>query len=135
MTAQSASFFSKERIVAQEGFNRWLVPPAALAVHLCIGQVYAFSVFNEPLTRVIGITAPAPEDWKLTTVGWIFSLANFVPGLATAVFAGKWVDRVGPRKPLFIAAVGLGVGSLIPPLAWCFPQIGFSYSGFVVFAG
>ena len=60
------SFFSKEAIIAKPGFNRWLVPPAALCVHLCIGQVYAFSVFNKPLTQVIGITGSAPSDWKLT---------------------------------------------------------------------
>ena len=135
MTGQSASIFSKERIVAPEGFNRWLVPPAALAVHLCIGQVYAFSVFNEPLTRVVGITAPAPEDWKLTTVGWIFSLANLIPGLATAAFAGKWVDRVGPRKPMFIAACCFGGGFLISALGVWLHQIWLLYVGYGVLGG
>ncbi len=110
MTNQGARFF-KERIVAPEGFNRWLVPPAALAVHLCISQAYAFSVFNEPLTRIVGITAPAPEDWKLTTVGWIFSLANFIPGLATAAFAGKWVDRWDPGSRCSSPPVALVVAS------------------------
>ncbi|MDI7066800.1 MFS transporter, partial [Klebsiella pneumoniae] len=55
-TSGSAPFFSKQATVAQPGFSRWMVPPAALAVHLCIGQAYAFSVFNGPLTKVIGIT-------------------------------------------------------------------------------
>ena len=63
----SAPFFSKQATVAGPGFSRWMVPPAALAVHLCIGQAYAFSVFNAPLTRVIGITESAPDDWSLTT--------------------------------------------------------------------
>lgn len=78
--AGAAPFFSKEATIAQPGFSRWMVPPAALAVHLCIGQAYAFSVFNGPLTKVIGITESAPDDWSLTTLGWIFSLAIFFLG-------------------------------------------------------
>ena len=70
-----SGFFSKSRITAQPGYSRWLAPPSALSVHLCIGQAYAFSVFNAPLTRVLGVTSSTPEDWKLTTLGWIFSLA------------------------------------------------------------
>jgi len=81
---RKVSFFSKEAIIAKPGFSRWLVPPAALCVHLCIGQVYAFSVFNKPLTRIIGITDSAPGDWRLTTLGWIFSLAIVFLGLAAA---------------------------------------------------
>ena len=57
--------FTKEFIEAKPGFNRWLVPPAALAIHLCIGQAYAFSVFRLPMTRLLGITAPAEGDWKM----------------------------------------------------------------------
>lgn len=71
------SLLDKERIVAPPGYSRWLIPPAALCVHLCIGQVYAFSVFNLPMTKLIGITQSAPGDWKLTELGWIFSLAIF----------------------------------------------------------
>ncbi len=54
----SAPIF-REATIAKPGFSRWMVPPAALAVHLCIGQAYAFSVFNGPLTKVIGITQSA----------------------------------------------------------------------------
>ncbi len=54
--APAAGFFSKERIIAGPGFNRWLVPPAALAIHLCIGMAYGFSVFWLPLSRAVGIT-------------------------------------------------------------------------------
>src|SRR3569833_2807541 len=97
------SFFSKEATIAAPGFTRWMVPPAARAVHLCIGQAYAFSVFNAPLSEVIGITKSAPEDWALTTLGWIFSLAIFFLGLSAA-FAGKWLERVGPRRTMFTAA-------------------------------
>ena len=66
----------RDRTVAGPGFSRWMVPPAALCVHLCIGQAYAFSVFNLPMTRLIGITKSAPDDWKLTELGWIFSIAS-----------------------------------------------------------
>jgi hypothetical protein len=55
--ALAPGFFSKERIIAGPGFNRWLVPPAALAIHLCIGMAYGFSVFWLPLSRAVGITA------------------------------------------------------------------------------
>ena len=71
-------FFDREQtIVARPGFSRWLVPPAALAVHLSIGQVYAFSVFKLPLTKAIGITKSAPNDWTQPELAWIFSLAIF----------------------------------------------------------
>src|SRR6266576_1502861 len=88
------SFFDREQTVAGPGFTRWLVPPAALAVHLSIGQVYAFSVFKLPLTRVLGITSSAPGDWTQPQLAWIFSLAICFLGLSAAVF-GRWVERVG----------------------------------------
>ena len=60
------TLLSKERTIAAPGFNRWLIPPCALATHLCIGQAYAISVFNLPLTRQLGITRSIAGDWKLT---------------------------------------------------------------------
>ena len=69
------SFLDRDHTVAKPGFNRWLVPPAALCIHLCIGEAYAFSVFNLPLTKLIGISTSAPGDWSLADVGWIFSVA------------------------------------------------------------
>lgn len=63
------SFLSREKTIAPAGYNRWKVPIAALSIHLCIGQIYAFSVFNQPLTKIIGIKESAPEDWELTTLG------------------------------------------------------------------
>ena len=109
------SFFSKEKITAGAGFNRWVVPIAALAIHLSIGQIYAYSVFNEPLTRVIGIEQSAEDDWSLATLGWIFSLALFCLGASAAIF-GKWVERVGPRLTMFVAAVCFSSGFLISAL-------------------
>ena len=106
------SFFDRSRTVAPPGFNRWLVPPAALAIHLSIGQAYAFSVFNIPLSQAIGITHSAPDDWKLSTLGWVFSVAIVFLGFSAAVF-GRWLDRVGPRQAMFASAVCFGGGFLV----------------------
>jgi len=89
-----------------------LVPPAALCIHLAIGQAYAFSVFNKPMSVLVGITDPAASDWKITDIGWIFSLAIVFLGLAAA-FGGKWVEAVGPRKSMFAAALCFSGGLLI----------------------
>ncbi|WP_396333710.1 OFA family MFS transporter [Burkholderia anthina] len=132
--AGAAPFFSKEATIAPPGFSRWMVPPAALAVHLCIGQAYAFSVFNAPLTKVIGITASAPDDWSLTTLGWIFSLAIFFLGLSAA-FAGKWLERVGPRRTMLTAACCFGGGFLISALGVKTHQIMLLYLGYGVVGG
>ncbi|MEM5327357.1 OFA family MFS transporter [Paraburkholderia sp. JHI2823] len=132
--AQSAPFFSKEATVAPPGFSRWMVPPAALAVHLCIGQAYAFSVFNAPLTKVIGITQSAADDWSLTTLGWIFSIAIVFLGLSAA-FAGKWLERVGPRRTMFTAACCFGGGFLVSALGVYLHQIVLLYLGYGVIGG
>ncbi|WP_426994130.1 L-lactate MFS transporter [Methylomonas sp. CM2] len=128
------SFFAKQTIVAQPGFNRWLVPPAALSVHLCIGQAYAFSVFNEPLSRAVGIGAATPEDWKLTTLGWIFSLAIVFLGLSAAV-GGKWLEKVGPRLTMFVAACCFGGGFWVAALGVQLHEIGLLYLGYGVLGG
>ncbi|MFM0048265.1 L-lactate MFS transporter [Caballeronia grimmiae] len=127
-------FFSKEATVARPGFSRWMVPPAALAVHLCIGQAYAFSVFNAPLTKIIGITQSAPDDWSLTTLGWIFSLAIVFLGLSAA-FAGKWLEKVGPRRTMFTAACCFGGGFLVSALGVYLHQIALLYLGYGVIGG
>ena len=82
------SLLSKERIVAPPGFNRWKVPPASIAIHLCIGSVYAWSIFNPALIRVRGVVTSAAGDWTLSEVVWIFTVAIATLGLAAAV-AGK----------------------------------------------
>ncbi|WP_293778552.1 OFA family MFS transporter [uncultured Oxalicibacterium sp.] len=127
-------FLSKEKSVARPGFNRWMVPPSALAVHLCIGQAYAFSVFNGPLSKVIGINSSAPEDWKLTTLGWIFSIAIFFLGLSAA-FGGKWLEKVGPRLTMFVAACCFGGGFLVAALGVHLHQIWLVYLGYGVLSG
>ena len=127
-------FFSKSRITAEDGFNRWMVPPAALAVHLCIGQAYAFSVFNDPLSRLLGISQSAPEDWKLTSIGWIFSLAIVFLGLSAA-FAGKWLEKVGPRLTMFVAACCFGSGFMLSALGVYVHELVLVYLGYGVLGG
>ena len=92
-------FLFDKHSIAPAGYSRWLIPPAALCVHLCIGQAYAFSVFNLPMTKLLGITQSAPDDWKLTDLGWIFSLAIFFLG-ASAALLGRWVEEGGPRRAM-----------------------------------
>lgn len=128
------NFLDKQRIIAPPGYNRWLIPPAALSVHLCIGQVYAFSVFNEPLTRVLGVSASASGDWKLSTVGWIYSLAIVFLGLSAA-FGGSWLEKVGPRKTMFVAACCFGGGFFLSALGVLLHQIGLLFLGYGVLGG
>jgi MFS family permease len=127
-------FFDRERTVAGPGFSRWLVPPAALAVHLSIGQVYAFSVFKLPLTKVIGITKAAPNDWTQPQLAWIFSLAIFFLGASAAVF-GRWVERVGPRKTMATAAVCFGGGFIVSAFGVWSHQLWLIYLGYGVLGG
>lgn len=132
--ANKPSCLAKERIIAKPNFNRWLVVPAALAIHLCIGQVYAFSVFNLPLTKTLGITQSLPEDWKLTTLGWIFSIAIVFLGLSAA-FAGKWLETVGPRVTMFCSAVCFSGGFMISAIGVWQHTIWLLYLGYGVLGG
>ncbi len=107
-----ADFLDRSHSVAGPGFSRWLVPPAALCIHLAIGQAYAFSVFTKPMSQLIGVTDPAPGDWTVAQLGWIFSLAIVFLGLSAA-FGGKWVEDAGPRKAMFVSALCFSGGLLI----------------------
>jgi MFS family permease len=111
-----------------------MVPPAALCVHLCIGQAYAFSVFNLPMTRLIGINQSTPDDWKLTQLGWIFSLAIFFLGVSSAVF-GRWVEEGGPRKAMFTAACCWAGGFLISAFGVHIHNLWLIYLGYGVIGG
>jgi len=130
----TTSFLDRENTVAPVEFNRFLVPPAALAVHLCIGQAYAFSTFNLPLTKLIGITHQDPADWVATDVGWTFSIAIAILGLSAAVF-GRWVERVGPRKSMFTAALCFGGGFIVAAVGLHFHQLWLLYLGYGVLGG
>ena len=133
-----ATILDRSHSVAEPGFSRWLVPPAALCVHLCIGQAYAFSVFNKPLAQLLcaaqsacppaaaKIISTTPGDWTIANLGWIFSLAIVFLGLSAAVF-GRWVESAGPRAAMFASAslfcggllvAGLGVNLHVLPLVF-----------------
>ena len=120
------SFLARERIVAKPGFNRWLIPPAALAVHLCIGQAYATSVYKDALV--------ARFDSSLTAIGIIFSIAIVMLGLSAALF-GTWVDRNGPRAAMFVSACFWSVGFLVGSAGIATDQLWLLYLGYGVIGG
>jgi MFS family permease len=143
------SFLDRSRTVAGPGFSRWLVPPAALCVHLCIGQAYAFSVFNKPMTKLLGIshaTAPAnwqsnldwvqslPNDWSIPALGWIFSIAIFFLGVSSAVF-GRWVEEGGPRRAMFTAALCWAGGFFLSAIGVYVHQLWLIYVGYGFIGG
>ena len=128
------SFLDRSHTIAKPGFSRWLVPPAALCVHLCIGQAYAFSVFNLPMTKLLGITASAPGDWKLTDLGWIFSIAIFFLGVSAAV-CGRWVEEGGPRRAMFTAGLCWAGGFFIGAIGIYSHTLWLVYLGYGFFGG
>ncbi|GHC20367.1 MFS transporter [Gemmobacter nanjingensis] len=127
-------FLRKDHIVAKPGFNRWLVPPASIAIHLCIGSVYAWSVFNPALTKQLGVVAPAADDWSLASVVWIFSVAIVFLGLSAA-FAGRWLEEVGPRMVGVVAAICWGGGFVIGSVGIATHQLWLVYLGYGVIGG
>jgi MFS family permease len=125
----SSGILAKERTVAGPGFNRWLVPPAALAIHLCIGMAYGFSVFWLPMTKLLANPDPACAkdagwmsdlftttcNWSVPSVSFTFTLFIAWLGIAAAIWGG-WLERVGPRKAGVVAAVcwcgGMAAGAV-----------------------
>ena len=103
------SFLDRDHSVAKPGYSRWLVPPAALAIHLAIGQVYSFSVFVAPLSA---FSQSVGTPWNLKEIGYIFSFAIAILGVSAALF-GKWLETAGPRKAMFVAAVCFGLGFMV----------------------
>ena len=127
-------FLSKERIVAPAGYNRWRVPPASIAIHLCIGSLYAWSIFNLPLTRVVGVVTSAGGDWSLSEVVLIFTVAIVFLGLSAA-FAGQWLEKVGPRMVGVTAAFCWGGGFLIGSLGIMTHQLWLLFLGYGALGG
>jgi MFS family permease len=126
------SFLDREHTIAPPGYSRWLVPPAALAIHLCIGQGYALSVFNLPMSRLIGITHSADGDWSLKTTVWMFNIAFFVLG-AAAFLWGKWLERVGPRRAMFVAALCFSGGLVVASGGVALHSLPLLYAAFAVY--
>ncbi|HEX4326980.1 MAG TPA: OFA family MFS transporter [Burkholderiales bacterium] len=129
-SGSDAGLLSKERTIAGPGFNRWLVPPAALAIHLCIGMAYGFSVFWLPLSKAIGINkavaCPADTgfigelfvsncDWKVASLAWMFIIFFIFLGCSAAIWGG-WLERAGPRKAGALAALCWGGGMVLSGL-------------------
>lgn len=140
---------SRERIIARPGFNRWLVPPAALAIHLCIGMAYGFSVFWLPLSRAIGITetvACSKEltffqeifathcDWKISMLGWMYTLFFVFLGSSAAIWGG-WLEKAGPRKAGVVSACCWCGGLLVSALGVYTHQIWLMWLGSGVIGG
>lgn len=148
-SANVPGFLSKERIIARPGFNRWLVPPAALAIHLCIGMAYGFSVFWLPLSQSLGITAPvvcAPDmsfiarlfsaecDWPISMLSWIYTLFFVFLGCSAAVLGG-WLEHAGPRKAGLVSALCWCGGMLISAIGVKTHQLWLMWLGSGVIGG
>jgi MFS family permease len=127
----SLAFLDRDRSIAPAGYSRWLVPPAALAIHLSIGQVYAFSVFKNPL---LALHAADGAAWNLKQVGYIFSIAIAFLGISAALF-GAWLERSGPRRAMFYAAVCFGLGFLIAAAGAGIHNLLLIYLGYGVIGG
>jgi MFS family permease len=142
-------WLSKERTLARPGFNRWLVPPAALAIHLSIGMAYGFSVFWLPLSQAVGVTAPvacaadlgfvervfsAGCDWRISWLNVMYTLFFVFLGSAAAV-CGHWLERAGPRKAGVVAAFCWGGGLLISAVGVYTHQIVLLWLGSGVIGG
>ncbi|MES2070453.1 MAG: OFA family MFS transporter [Pseudomonadota bacterium] len=149
MSQPQFSLLSKERTIAGEGFNRWLVPPAALAIHLCIGMAYGFSVFWLPLSKAIGIDksmACAKEmsllaelfasncDWKISTLGLMYTLFFIFLGCSAALFGG-WLEHAGPRKAGVVSAICWCGGLVISAFGVYVHQVWIMWLGAGVIGG
>ncbi len=147
--AVTAGLLDRERTVATVGFNRWLVPPAALAIHLCIGMAYGFSVFWLPLSRAIGIQKPVACaadstlwdalftttcDWKVSELGWMYTLFFVVLGVSAAIWGG-WLEREGPRKAGVVSALCWCGGLLISAYGVYVHQLWMMWIGSGVIGG
>ncbi|MGK5740587.1 OFA family MFS transporter [Micromonospora sp. URMC 103] len=120
------SALDRRHTVAPPGYSRWLIPPAALAIHLCIGQVYATSVYKNSLI--------AHFDSGQTAIGVIFSIAIVMLGLSAAV-AGTWVEANGPRKAMFVSACFWAAGFLVGAVGIATRQLWLLYLGYGLLGG
>ena len=147
--APRVGIFDREHIVAKPGFNRWLVPPAALAIHLCIGMAYGFSVFWLPLSQSLGITRPVacPAgsgilnalvttscDWSVADLGWMFTLFFVVLGSSAALWGG-WLERVGPRRAGVVSTLCWSGGLVISAAGVYLHQLWMLWLGSGVIGG
>ncbi|WP_394752302.1 OFA family MFS transporter [Crenothrix sp.] len=145
----SSRFLDKECTIAAPGFNRWLLPPAALAIHLCIGMAYGFSVFWLPLSKALGIKdsiacdagisffqklVVTDCDWNISTLGWIYTLFFVFLGCSAALWGG-WLEHVGPRKAGVVSALCWCDGMLISAVGVHYHQFWLMLLGSGVIGG
>ena len=155
-----AGLLDRERIIANAGFNRWMVPPAALCIHLCIGMAYGFSVFWKPLENVLtgpdgkalplcsaGATTFSEKaagtlraltatdcNWSQFDLGWMYTFFFVLLGVSAAIWGG-WLERAGPRKAGFVATVCWCGGLLISALGIYLHQLWLLWLGSGVIGG
>jgi len=148
LVGSGTGLLDRERIIAKAGFNRWLVPPAALCIHLCIGMAYGFSVFWLPLSRALGVTAAkaCPDmtlleeafsttcDWRVASMGWMYTLFFVVLGVSAALWGG-WLERVGPRKAGVVAACCWAGGLVLGAIGIYIHQLWLMWLGSGVIGG
>jgi MFS family permease len=146
--SERIGLLEKARIIAHPGYNRWLVPPAALAIHLCIGMAYGFSVFWLPLSQAIGVdhSVSCPDmtlfkalftttcDWRIADLGWMYTLFFVFLGGSAAVWGG-WLERVGPRRAGVVSALCWCGGLLISALGIYLHQLWMMWLGSGVIGG
>ncbi|WP_105431160.1 OFA family MFS transporter [Neorhizobium sp. T6_25] len=144
----NVGLLDRERIIAKPGFNRWLVPPAALAIHLCIGMAYGFSVFWLPLSRALGTTQDpsctslnlisalftTSCNWRVADLGWIYTLFFVLLGCSAAIWGG-WLERVGPRKAGFVSACCWCGGIIVAAIGVMTHQLWLMWIGAGVIGG
>ena len=158
---EQIGLLDKERIIAPPGYNRWLVPPAALAIHLCIGMAYGFSVFWLPLGRALGVAAGTGKpivcpgdattfggkllmtgkalfttscDWTQFDLGWMYTLFFVLLGTSAAIWGG-WLERVGPRRAGVVAALCWCGGLMISALGVYLHQLWMMWLGSGIIGG
>jgi MFS family permease len=139
-TATSGGILDRSRTVAGPRFNRWLVPPAALAIHLCIGMAYGFSVFWLPMTKLLpGANAATCKgqlfvaelfstscNWTVPSETHVFEIFIAMLGISAAIWGG-WLEHAGPRKAGFYAAICWGGGLVLLGLAVTTHQLWLVY--------
>src|SRR5262252_6707046 len=146
-----SGWLDKERTIAGPGYSRWLVPPCALAIHLCIGMAYGFSVFWLPLSKALAVSGGGAKacgadvgfvaelfttscDWRISTLGWMYTLFFVFLGCAAALWGG-WLERAGPRKAGVVSALCWCGGMIISALGVYLHQLWLMILGSGVIGG